>query len=229
MKTNYLITIVLFLISTLYSQESDDQAILVTDKNYPPTLWNEVIGSSTIDIKRSSEGESLMGNLICDAMLNSTASDFAFISFGEIYGDMYRGDITRLDMFRTIPFQRALVVIEMSGDTLKQVIEKTLGGIHPGLAIAGGKVEYDASRPSQNRLTFVQIGEYPLYPKKIYRVVAIDYLANGSAGFDLLAQIDNPRIFRTGTLLRDVLIDYIQQHSPLDQNKVSIDNRWTVK
>jgi 2',3'-cyclic-nucleotide 2'-phosphodiesterase (5'-nucleotidase family) len=174
-------------------------------------------------------GESLMGNFVCDAMLNHMQTDFAFITYGEIYGDLFKGEITRLDIFRLVPFDRTLIIAEISGDTLKQIIEKTLGGVHPGLAISGGKVEYDPNRPAQNRLTFAQVGEYPLYPKKIYRVITIDYLADGSTGFDLLSEPEQKRIFKTGILLRDLLIDHIKQSSPLDRTKISIDNRWIKK
>jgi 2',3'-cyclic-nucleotide 2'-phosphodiesterase (5'-nucleotidase family) len=200
-----------------------------TSKNYPPNIWNDTIGSSAIDVKRSGTGESMMGNFVCDAMLNHTLADFAFITYGELYGELYKGEITNLDMYRLIPFDRTLVVLEMNGDTLKQIIERTLGSLYSGMAISGAKVEYDPDRPYHNRLTFVEIGVNPLYPKKIYRVVTIDYLANGNAGFDLLQEINKTQVFRTGTLLRDVLIEQIKQYSPLDQTKVSIDNRWIMK
>jgi 2',3'-cyclic-nucleotide 2'-phosphodiesterase (5'-nucleotidase family) len=220
------------LLTSAYSQETVSknrsliQPFTTENNNYPSNSWNEIIGKAKLKIDRSSLGESLMGNLICEAMLLQTEADFAFISFGELYSDLYMGDITRLDLFRLIPFNRMIVVLEMSGDTLKQVIENTLGGIHSGLAIAGGKVEYDPNRPVQNRLTFVQVGDYSLYPKKKYRVVTIDYLANGNAGFKLLKEIDPTQVFRTGVLLREALADHIRQNSPLDQTKISIDNRW---
>jgi len=162
-------------------------------------------------------------------MLARTEVDFAFISYGEIYTDLYLGDITRLDMFRLFPFNRTLVLIEMSGDTLKQIIEKNIGASKSGLAIGGGKVEYDPGRPTQHRLTYFQVGDHPLYPKKEYRVVTIDYLADGFAGFNLLNEIDQTRVFRTGVLLRDTMSDYIQQNSPLDQMNVRLDGRWIKK
>jgi 2',3'-cyclic-nucleotide 2'-phosphodiesterase (5'-nucleotidase family) len=231
-KTQYPFILCVLFFTSLFGQET----IIGTTKqiqpgtvNYPPNSWNESIGSSDFDITRSFDGESLMGNFVCDAMLNFTKSEFAFINYGELYGDLYKGEISRLDLFRIIPFNRTLVVIEISGDTLKQIIEKTLGGVHPGLAISGGKVEYDPNRPAQNRLTFVQVGEYSLYPKKIYRVVTIDYLVNGFAGFNLLAELDQRHVIRTGTLLRDMLIDHIKQNSPLDHLKVGVDNRWIKK
>jgi 2',3'-cyclic-nucleotide 2'-phosphodiesterase (5'-nucleotidase family) len=231
-KIQYPLILCFFFFTSLFGQDtiiSTPIQIQPGTANYLPSSWNESIGSGDFDITRSFDGESLMGNFVCDVMLNFTKSDFAFINYGELYGDLYKGEISRLDLFRIVPFNRTLVVIEMSGDTLKQIIEKTLGGIHPGLAISGGKVEYDPNRPAQNRLTFVQIGEYPLYPKKIYRIVTINYLVNGFAGFNLLSELDQRLVFRTGTLLRDSLIDYIKQNSPLDHLKVAIDDRWIRK
>ena len=235
MHTFYIILFCLLIVVSTYGQESEivtperSQKAAASNKNYLPSVWNETIGLGDFDITRSSDGESLMGNFVCDAMLNHTQTDFAFITYGELYGDLYKGEITRLDMFRLVPFNRTLVVIEISGDTLKQIIENTLGGVHSGLAISGGKVEYDPNRPALNRLTFAQVGEYPLYPKKIYRIVTIDYLANGSAGFDLLKDLDQTLVFRTGILLRDMLNNHIKQYSPLDQSKVFLDDRWNQK
>ncbi len=229
----FFISILFFL--SAYSQlpqsgeQTEIRSGVSTNNNYLPNLWNDTIGSSAVDMKRSNAGESMIGNFICDAMLRHTQADFAFITYGEIYGDLFKGEITTLDLYRLFPFDRTLVVLELSGDTLKQILERTLGGPHSGMAISGGKVEYNPDRPSLNRLTFVQIGSNPLYPQKIYRVVTIDYLANGNAGFDLLKEIDKTQIFRTGTLLRDVLIEKIERFSPLDKTKVSIDNRWIAK
>jgi len=234
-KKYYPFLFCLSLLTFTYGQETTSrvpsltQPVTAENKNYAPAPWNEVIGLGELDITRSGSGESLMSNLVCEAMLTRTNTDFALISFGELYGDLYRGDITGLDMFRLFPFNRTLVVLEISGDTLKKIIEKTVGGVQRGVAIAGGKVEYDPSRPTQNRLTYFQVGQYPMYPKKEYRVVTIDYHADGFAGFDLLKEIDQDYVFRTGILLRDTLADYIRQNSPLDRTKVMLDGRWIKK
>lgn len=230
----FLFVFCLFVISALGQEPTSKAPSLIQpltgeNQNYPPTTWNQVIGSSELVISRSGSGESLMGNFVCDAILDRTEADFAFISFGELYADVFRGDITELDMFRLFPFSRTLVVFEMSGDTLKQVIEKTVGAVPSGLAIAGGKVEYDPTRPTGNRLTYVQVGAYPLYPKKEYRVVTIDYHADGLAGFEMLTSINPAHVFRTGVLLRNTISEYIRQNSSLDDTKVMLDGRWVKK
>jgi 2',3'-cyclic-nucleotide 2'-phosphodiesterase (5'-nucleotidase family) len=234
-KKYYSFLFCLIFVIVAFGQEINNNAVplfnqtVSDDENYSQNTYNETIGSAEFQITRSGTNESLMNNLVCDAMLTRTQADFAFISFGELYGDLYRGEITRLDLFRLFPFNRTLVVVEISGDTLKQIIEKTIGGVRYGVAIAGGKVEYNPDRPAHNHLTYVQVGEYPLYPKKEYRVVTIDYHADGFAGFDMLTEIDQVHVFRTGILLRDILSDYVQQNSPLDQTKVRLDGRWVKK
>lgn len=188
--------------------------------------WNEVLGISEIDLPRAKEGESVMNNLICNIMLNRTNADFAFINYDDIFTDISAGEIKYLDLFRMCPFGRTLVLLEMSGDTLKQIIEHKISGIRRGLAIAGGKVEYDTSRENYNRLTYFQVGDYPFYPKKEYRVVTTDYLAAGNAGFNLLTQLDEIHIFNTGILLRDIIEEYIRLNSPINSMDVRIDGRW---
>ncbi|TFH02104.1 MAG: hypothetical protein E4H13_03080 [Calditrichales bacterium] len=195
-------------------------------KNYPSRQWNETIGSSTIDIINSLSGISSMNNFICDLMRSRTDTDFAFVNYGDMYGDLYQGIITDLDLHAICPFERTLVVLKVSGEFLKQLVEANISGIRRGLAISGGKVLYDLDRPSQNRMTYFQIGEYPAYPRKEYRVVTTDYLVDGNAGFNILTTLDSTQVFRTGISLRESIREYILNNSPLDQTHVKLDERW---
>ena len=196
------------------------------NKNYPVTSWNQIIGTSTINIDASPSGESLLNNLLCDAMRKRTNTDFSFLNLGEFNATLYAGDITHLDLFRLCPYDRTLVVIETNGEVLYRLIESQICGSRHGLAISGGIVEYDTARPNHNRLTFFQIGEHPVYPKKDYRVVTTDYIVKGIAGFEILSEIDSLKVFHTGILLRDAVADYIQSYSPLNESVVTADNRW---
>ncbi len=188
--------------------------------------YDEVIGTSKVDLTRSGQGESPMSNLICDAMLNATGADIAVTNFGGIRADLRAGPITRRDLFEVLPFGNSLVVMQMPGDFLKQVIESKIRGNRSGLAIGGGRIEYDSKRPDGDRITSFSIGGQPLDPKKLYRVVTTDYLAEGNSGMDLLLDIDEARIARTGILLRDAVSSYIQEHTPL---VVKTDGRWKKK
>jgi 5'-nucleotidase len=160
-------------------------------------------------------------------MLERTNTDFSFLRYGDFNTNLYQGEITHLDLVALCPFARTLVVLEVTGDILRRVVEANISGIRSGIAIGGGKVEFDPVRPSNNRLTFLQIGEHPIYPQKEYRIVTIDYLANGFSGFEILSEVDSSRTYQTGIMLRDAVHEYIKQHTPLDQRSVRLDERWT--
>ena len=197
--------------------------------NYQPTSWNPIIGLSHTDIVNSPDAPSLLNNFICDAMLERTETDFSFINYGDINYSLYKGEITKLDLYALCPFNRALVVLEVDGAFLMNLVEKCLSGFRTGLAVGGAKIEYSKERPSGNRLTFFQIGNYPAYPKKEYRVVTTDYLADGHAGFTVLTHLDSAKVFRTNILLREAVKQYIEGHTPLGPASIRLDNRCIKK
>ncbi len=188
--------------------------------------YDEVIGISKVALTRSGQGESPMNNLICDAMLEATGADFSFTNFGGIRADLRAGPITRRDLFKVMPFGNALVVLQMTGEFLKQIIESKITGGRNGLAIGGGKVEFESDRPDSNKITYFSIGDHSLYPKKEYRIVTTDYLAEGNSGMSLLLEVNDANIARTGILLRDAVSEYIQKNTPL---VMELDGRWQMK
>ncbi len=187
---------------------------------------DEVLGTSHSDLSRSGRGESPMNNLICDAMIEATQADFSVINFGGIQADLKSGQITRGDLSRVLPFENTLVVFQMKGEFLKQLLESKISDNRRGLAIGGGKVEFDPAREDGNKITYSEVGGYPLYPEKAYRVVTTDYLAGGNSGMDLLLQVNDANIARTGILLRGAIAEYIKKYSPLE---IQMDGRWIRK
>jgi 5'-nucleotidase/UDP-sugar diphosphatase len=185
--------------------------------------YDDVLGVTDLGITRSSIGESPMSNLICDAMVEATQADFSFTNFGGIRADIKPGPITPRDMFKVLPFGNSLVVYQMTGEFLKELVEVRVAGNRRGLAIGGGRVEYDKSRPDGNRITYFEVGGFPVYPKKIYRVATTDYLAEGNSGLEMLLTIDEANIARTGIMLREAVSEYIRNHTPL---KIRTDGRW---
>lgn len=222
----------LLIIYPLFLSAQDETNILKDfsriANNYPATLWNPVIGSSEIHIANSDSG-SVMDNFVSDAMRNRTEADLAILNSGDVCGHIFIGDITELDMVYLCPLGRKLVIAEVNGEFLQKLIETTISGVRQGAILSGGRVEYDTKRPSKNRLTFFQIGEHPLYPRKDYRIVTTDYLIGGHAGFYLFAEIDSTKIFHTGILLREVVAEYIRQITPLNKTNTGYIERMIRK
>lgn len=185
---------------------------------------DEVIGVSETDLTRGGEGETRMGDLVCDAMLEEVSADFSFTNLGGIRDEIPAGPVTPRSVFRVLPFGNTLVVFEIDGRLLKEILEFRVSDDHHGLYVAGGKIVYNKSRPDYDRLTEFTVGGEQWEPDKTYRVVTSDFLAAGNAGLYMLPVIPDDQTMRTSTTMRDAVVHYIRRHTPLH---VETDGRWT--
>jgi 5'-nucleotidase/UDP-sugar diphosphatase len=178
--------------------------------------WNETIGHTNTDLTRALEDESLIHNLVCDLLLHRIGADICILDYYSIHGMLPAGDITHLDMFRLFPFDREIVTFNINGEQLKEILESKLSGLRKGLMLGGARFEYDPNRASNSRLTYLEIGGFPFYPEKVYRVVTISYLVQGNAGFGLMSRIEFKDLYYTGLYLRDIITEQIKEHTPVD-------------
>ena len=119
---------------------------------------DRVIGQTNVDLNRGGEGETRMGNHVCDAMREEVTADFAFTNLGGIRDEIPAGTVTPRQVFRVLPFGNSLMVFEMDGRLLKEVIEYRVSAGHHGVYMAGGKIIYNKTRPDYDRVTYFEIG-----------------------------------------------------------------------
>jgi 2',3'-cyclic-nucleotide 2'-phosphodiesterase (5'-nucleotidase family) len=184
---------------------------------------DEVIGVTEEDLTRGGEGETRMGNLVCNAMLEEAAADFAFSNLGGIRDEIPAGPVTPRQVFRVLPFGNRLTIIEVDGRLLKEILEYRVSDDHHGLYIAGGKVVYSKTRPDYDRLVKLEIGGEPWTPDRTYRIVTTDFLAAGNAGLYMLPTIPNEKKITTSTTDMEAVVRYIRRHTPIN---VTTDGRW---
>jgi 2',3'-cyclic-nucleotide 2'-phosphodiesterase (5'-nucleotidase family) len=187
---------------------------------------DSILGFCKGDLKRSRLGESPLNNLICDAMIEVTQADFSIINFSSIHADLKSGPITHSGLLQVLPFNDSLLVFPIKGEQLKLMIESKLTGIQHGVAIGGGRIEFDPTRKDENKVTYFEVGGFPVYPLKDYRVAIISNYMIESSELDTLLHTDEINIESIGILLRDAVSKYIQNHSPLENQ---LDNRWIRK
>ena len=184
---------------------------------------DEVIGTSEVDLTRGGEGETRMGDLVCDSMLEEVHADFSFTNLGGIRDEIPAGPITPRSVFRVLPFGNTLTVFEMNGRMLKEIIEARVSDGHHGLYIGGGRIVYNKNRPDYDRVTYFTVGGKPWDPNHIYRVVTSDFLAAGNSGLYMLPLVPESEKMPSSTTMRDATVHYIQRHSPID---IQLDGRW---
>jgi 2',3'-cyclic-nucleotide 2'-phosphodiesterase (5'-nucleotidase family) len=188
--------------------------------------FREVIGNTQTTLSRQGVGESPMYNLVTDAMRLRVKADFSFTNYGGIRADIKVGSITQEDIFRVLPFGNQIVEFQATGSFLKKIIEEKIKGNRRGMAISGGKITYNNTLPDGERVTEFLINGKPLQAEQIYRVATTDYLMEGNSGLSMLQDIPRESVAFTGILLRDAVIEYVQQNSPL---QIHLEGRWSKK
>ncbi len=151
-------------------------------------------------------GESTLGNLIADAHLFATTSPdkggavIAFNNPGSLRAPIIPnadGGVSYGALFKTQPFQNDLIVMNLTGAQIKQLLEQQLGtrfgerarllGVSTGFSFA-----WDATKPvgSQVVADSMKLNGIMIKPDLQYRVTANSYVAAGSEGLT---------VFREGT------------------------------
>ncbi|MBC8526427.1 MAG: bifunctional metallophosphatase/5'-nucleotidase [Candidatus Cloacimonetes bacterium] len=183
----------------------------------------DIVGEAVIHLSRGVGAQSLIGNLVMDAMLEETGADFSFLNLGGVRDDINQGPVTYRDIFDVLPFESQIVTIDISGALLKKIIEIRVSYGHHGLRVAGGEVVYNKTLPNFQRVTKLKIAGEDWEPDKIYKVVTTDYLMQGNAGLTILTEIPQSQITYRYTIIRDALANYFRKHKLVTSQ---IDNRW---
>jgi 2',3'-cyclic-nucleotide 2'-phosphodiesterase (5'-nucleotidase family) len=187
------------------------------------TGFNEKIGEAIIPITRSGESESLLGNLICDAMQWKLKGDLAITNKGGVRTDLPMGTITPRDVFDVLPFDNTLGSVQVTGQFLKDLIEEKVAYGGSGLYVSGIRVKVDRTRPRGDRVVSLEVGGKPCDMNGTYRLVTTDYLLEGNSGMEKLAALRSQAAVETGIYMRDAVLEYIKEFSPLQPK---LDGRW---
>ncbi|RDW20581.1 choice-of-anchor I family protein [Oceanobacillus chungangensis] len=143
------------------------------------------------------KNETPLGNLITDGML-AEGKEYdeevvmAFQNGGGIRAAINEGPITVGEVITVLPFGNTPAVMELTGAEIKEAFEISVGELpyeNGGfLHVAGGKVEFDSSKPAQSRVISVSYqnedGSYTeIQDKEIYKIVTNAFTAKGGDGY----------------------------------------------
>lgn len=168
-----------------------------------------VISSSPVDLIKKQPSCNL-GNMLADiifsyALEHQLHPDFALMNQGGIrVVSINKGDLTVRDAYQIMPFDNQIVVLELPGQTVSQLIKHTISA--GGWPIANATVIVDTLTREIN----ITIAGEALDSNKTYRVATNDYIANGGDQCNFLP--GNP-LYNTEYLLRDAIIDSWRRNS----------------
>jgi 5'-nucleotidase/UDP-sugar diphosphatase len=171
-----------------------------------------VVGRLAAPARRSREpGCSSAGNWLADAMREAGEAEIAFMNKGGIRCDLEAGDVTGEDLYRLMPFDNTVVVMDMKGAKVRAIVERSLSGKGPGMEWSGLEVEAEEGGGGLALVRILAGGE-PLRDDAVYRVATNSFLAAGGDGYGPFRDAKNSR--DTGLRVRDVLLDHIRRASP---------------
>ncbi len=203
---------------------SKDAAAEITPNAAVVAVIDEVItsvkvGSSSVvlDGERGQvrAGETNLGNMIADAMLDVTGADIAFTNGGGIRASINPGDVTKGDVITVLPFGNYVITKEIKGSDILAALEHGIDsypetkGAFPH--VAGMKVEFDPNQPAGSRVVKVMVGTKMLDANAMYTFATNDFLAYGGDGYKMFA---DDSIVGEFDGLDEVLIDYMAKVDP---------------
>jgi 5'-nucleotidase len=195
----------------------------------------EVLGEAVLPLNHPRDQESAFGNLIADVLREKGKADFALVNSGGIRTSLDAGKITYDGLFRALPFDNLLQVVELSGRDLKLLIRIAASGAHGAVGLSGLKVklrslELPARKDDLNgdgkmeswegdRLLEIRTSSGAVIEdKKRYRLATFDFLLNG--GDDLawfMKRVREKDISRNfGGYCRDLVSDYIRREKRIN-------------
>ena len=161
--------------------------------------------------------ETNAGNLVTDVMRSRLQADVALMNGGGIRGNQLvpAGALTRRDINALLPFLNVLVMLEVPGKVLLEVLERSVS-VYPResggfLQVSGLSFVFDPARPPGQRVLRVVVGGEPLDPERRYKLATNSYTAGGGDGYAMLATA-KPLVFpEDGPGLAETLLDAIER------------------
>jgi 2',3'-cyclic-nucleotide 2'-phosphodiesterase (5'-nucleotidase family) len=137
------------------------------------------------------------------------------------------GDVSTSDIFQLLPFENALVAIDLTGEQLRRFLDVTVARRN---AQSGARIVYrNNPEKKQGEIVTVKLGgpgeEREIDPKAVYTIVTIDYLVKRGGEYAVLQEGKNLR--ELGLTMRDAVLDYVKAETAAGRSlKAALDGRF---
>jgi 2',3'-cyclic-nucleotide 2'-phosphodiesterase (5'-nucleotidase family) len=178
-----------------------------------------VIGRLDGQLKKETVGAGSLGNFVTDGIKTYAKTKLkkpvalTIMNAGGLRKNVIAaGELRASDIFELLPFENALMVVDLSGADLLKLLPATLRD-----AQSGARIEYkwnDQARPEflSGKLLDENGHEQEIDPNKIYTVVTIDYLLKvGGGAYAILHEAKSTAPLNV--TLRDAIMEYVKNET----------------
>lgn len=214
----------------------EDPALQKIVSNYSPRVreLSVVIGSLEGELKKTGVGANTLGDFVTDAMLSAARKKdnsvvMAITNAGGLRKNVIApGQLRASDIFELLPFENALVEVELSGAHLLKLLVNLTRGRD---AQSGARIQFRwnaEDRPEFIGAKLIGPGatEREIDPAATYKIVTIDYLLKLASGnYALLQEVKSTRPLSNS--LRDAVTEYVKAETKAGRPiRAMLDNRF---
>jgi len=194
---------------------------------------SKVIGRLEGELKKGRVGAGSLGNFVTEGLRAQAQAKLgkpvtlAIMNAGGLRkNEISAGELRASDIFELLPFENALVAVEVTGAQLAKLLE-----IVPRDAQAGARIQFkwnDRDRPEglSGKLLDASGKEQEIDPQKVYTIVTIDYLLRvGGGAYAILKEAKSTTPLNI--TLRDAIMNYVKSETAAGRSIRSVlDNRF---
>lgn len=188
------------------------------------SLLSQPVGKAAVALagskSESRSQETNLGNLLTDAMRAKTGADIAFQNGGGIRAGINPGTITYRDILTVQPFGNTLVLIDMTGSQIMEVLNHSAAKVGSGAFMQVSGISFTIKG---GKVSNVKVGNKPLKSGSTYKVVTNNFVAAGGDGYKMLKPL---AALDTGFVDADAFKEYIAQKSTVSPK---VEGRITIK
>ena len=180
---------------------------------------SKVIGRLEGELTRKGAGSGPLGNFVADgiraqakAKLGKPVALAVVNSGGLRKNEIAAGELRASDIFELLPFENALVAVELTGVQLAKLIEVATRDVQSGARIQFKWNDQNRREFLSGKLLDENGKEQEIDPQKIYTIVTIDYLlrlGGGAYAFLQEAKSKTP----LNITVRDAILNYVKSET----------------
>jgi 2',3'-cyclic-nucleotide 2'-phosphodiesterase (5'-nucleotidase family) len=194
---------------------------------------SKVIGRLEGGLTKTGVGAGTLGNFVSDGMRAQAKAKLgkpvvlAIMNSGGLRkNDIAAGELRASDIFELLPFENALVALDVTGEQLNQILQVATKDAQSGARIQFKYNDRDRPEFISGKLVDENGNEQEIDPKKIYTIVTLDYLLRLNSGAYAILQ-EAKKSTPLNITLRDAVMDYVKSETAAGRTvRGAVDNRF---
>jgi 2',3'-cyclic-nucleotide 2'-phosphodiesterase (5'-nucleotidase family) len=194
---------------------------------------SKVIGQLEGGLTKKGAGAGTLGNFVSDGMRAQAKAKLgkpvalAIMNGGGLRkNEIAAGDLRASDIFELLPFENALVTLDVTGVQLAKILQVVTKDAQSGARIHFKYNDRDRPEFISGKLVDENGNEQEIDPNKIYTIVTIDYLVRLNSGAYAILQ-EGKNSTPLNITLRDAVMDYVKSETAAGRTiRAAVDNRF---